>query len=77
MEKDELYHAGWCVRKFFAPRRNPAKQPRTDEGIVQEVLREKKRVEEAKSQEDENRLSQEAEKGLSEATYPVVEEMIV
>ena len=77
MEKDELYPAGWCHRKLFAPCRNPAKQPRTDEGIVQEVLREKKSAEEAKRQEDEDRLSQEAEKGLSEATDPVVEEMIV
>ena len=75
MEKDELYPAGWCNRKFFAPRRNPPKQPRTDEGIVQVVLKEKKRAEEAKRQEEEDRLRQEPEQRLSEAIAPLVEDM--
>ena len=57
MQKDEMYPAGWCHRKFFAPRNsvNPAKQPRKEEGVVQEVLNEQQRLDEAKRQEEEDR----------------------
>jgi hypothetical protein len=60
MERDEMYPAGWCHRKFFAPRRsdNPAKQPRKDEGIVQEVIQEQKRMEEARRQQEEDSRQQ-------------------
>ena len=77
MEKDALYPAGLCHRKFFSPRRfgNPAKQPRTDEGIVQEVIKEQQRMEEAKRQEEEDRLRQMTENGLPLATAPVTEDM--
>ena len=42
MEKSEMYPPGWCHRKFFAPRKsaNPAKQPRKEDNIVQQVLQE-------------------------------------
>ena len=52
MEKDELYPPGWCHRKFFSPRQtaNPAKQARKDDGIVQEVIQEQQRKEEANRQ---------------------------
>ena len=52
MEKDELYPPGWCHRKFFSPRQtaNPAKQARKDDGIVQEVIKEQQRKEEANRQ---------------------------
>ena len=46
MERDDMYPAGWCHRKFFAPRNNPAKQPRKDDAIVQEVIQEQRRKEE-------------------------------
>jgi hypothetical protein len=57
MEKDEMYPAGWCHRKFFAPRRsgNPAKQPRKEDSLVQEVIQEQQRKEEARRQEDEDK----------------------
>ena len=43
MENDALYPPGWCHRKFFSPmqNRNPAKQPRKDQDIVQEILDER------------------------------------
>ena len=46
MENDALYPPGWCHRKFFAPRqnRNPAKQPRKDDDIVQEVIDEQRKT---------------------------------
>ena len=49
MEKDNMYPAGWCHRKFFAPRRSdhPAKQPRRDDSLVQEVIKEQQRKKEA------------------------------
>ena len=43
MEKDELYPPGWTHRKFFGARQakeNTAKQARTDDQIVNEVLKE-------------------------------------
>ena len=55
-ENDKMYPPGWCHRKFFAPRQstNPAKQARKDDGIVQEVIQEQLRVEEAKKREVED-----------------------
>ena len=60
MERDDMYPAGWCHRKFFAPRRsgNPAKQPRKDDAIVQEVMQEQKRMEEARRQQEEDTRQQ-------------------
>ena len=45
MERSEMYPPGWCHRKFFAPRKspNPAKQPRTEDSIVQQVIKEQQR----------------------------------
>ena len=57
MEKDEMYPTGWCHRKFFAPRRpeNPSKQPRKEDNVVLEAIKEQERLEEAKRQELEDR----------------------
>ena len=61
MEKSEMYPPGWCHRKFFAPRRspNPAKQPRKEDSIVQQVIQEQQRAAEAKRQEEEDRVNRE------------------
>ena len=42
MEKDDVYPAGWKHRKFFAPRNDKDKKPRTkkQDSIEQQVLRE-------------------------------------
>ena len=59
--KSEMYPPGWCHRKFFAPRRspNPAKQPRKEDSIVQQVIQEQQRAAEAKRQEEEDRVNRE------------------
>ena len=61
VEKDGMYPPGWCHRKFFAPRYspNPAKEPRKDDGIVQEKIREKQREEEGRKQADQDKLQAE------------------
>ena len=59
MDKDEMYPTGWCHRKFFAPRQgrtdNPSKQPRKEDNVVQEAIKEQQRLDEAKRQELEDR----------------------
>ena len=57
MEKDEMYPTGWCHRKFFAPRRaeNPSKQPRKEDNVVIEAIKEQERLEEANRRELEDR----------------------
>ena len=59
LEKDEMYPAGWCHRKFFAPRRSvqSAKQARTDGGLVDEVIKEQQRLDEAARQVIEDNVS--------------------
>ena len=59
MEKNEMYPPGWCHRKFFAPRRspNPAKQPRKEDNIVQQVIQDQQRAAEAKRQEEEDMMN--------------------
>ena len=57
MDKDEMYPTGWCHRKFFAPRRtgNPSKQPRKEDSVVQEAIKEQQRLEEAERQDLEDK----------------------
>ena len=78
-----MYPAGWCHRKFFAPRNsvdpakqnsgNPAKQPRKDAGVVDEVLKEQQRRDEAKRQEEEDRERTEGQ--ALNPTAPEVEDI--
>ena len=68
-----MYPTGWCHRKFFAPRRpeNPSKQPRKEDNVVLEAIKEQERLEEAKRQElEDRRLSEMAvdNSGKPEAT---------
>ena len=46
MDKSEMFPPGWCHRKFFAPRKspNPAKQPRREDSIVQQVIQDQQRA---------------------------------
>ena len=57
MEKDKMYPTGWCHRKFFAPRRSDhvTKQPRREDSIVQDVIKEQQRKLEAEKQQVEDR----------------------
>ena len=73
IEKDELYPSGWCHRKFFAPRSSqPAKHARKDDTVVQEAIKEQQRQEEAKRQQMEDKLRQEAE--VAKASAPPMED---
>ena len=57
-----MYPAGWCHRKFFAPRRSgqSSKQARTDEGLVEEVIKEQQRLDEATRRVEEDNVSRAA-----------------
>ena len=76
MEKDDMYPAGWCHRKFFFPRSSghPSKQLRKDDQIVQDVIQEQQRTEEGKRQEQEDRLRMDVEEQSPSATAPVAEQ---
>ena len=68
-----MYPSGWCHRKFFAPRKsaNPAKQPRRDEDIIQEVIKEQQRKDEDKQlaeQKETDELGQEVAAAVSDTT---------
>ena len=72
MDKDEMYPTGWCHRKFFAPRRtdNPSKQPRKEDSVVQEAIKEQQRLEEAERQElEDKRLAEQM--AVDESGQPV------
>ena len=60
MDRDEMFPPGWSHRKFFgAPGSgnsgNPAKQARTDDGVVTQVMKEIERKEVEEKQEEEDK----------------------
>ena len=64
MEMDQMYPPGWSHRKYFGARQakdNPAKHPRKDDTLVDEVMQEQEQLRaEEKRLMEEKRLSDEA-----------------